>query len=178
MSLLKDYLDTYGILACNTTKYLPGLEDIGCDWGDAMDLINSHELFYSKAYRKRTTYLSIEAYFLLKNIRSPKPIDETSRNIIGLLEDNGTLDMKTLKTLCGSEMFSKAFAFLLKNMYITALKEWKPLNPNWSEFCYCTAETWERCVKKPEMPEDCDERLREILLKSMTEKEYIKFIRG
>lgn len=55
---LRDYIDYAGILTCNVNPYLPSLSDIGCDWSDAVALIDSHDLFYCKAYRKRTTYLS------------------------------------------------------------------------------------------------------------------------
>lgn len=63
---LLDYLNYAGILTCNENQYLPCISDIGCGMQDVSDLIDSYDLFYCKAYRKRTTYLSREAYFLLK----------------------------------------------------------------------------------------------------------------
>ena len=58
MGRLLEYLENYGILLCNTNPELPALEDIGCTWGDVTALIDRQELFYCKAFKKRTTYLS------------------------------------------------------------------------------------------------------------------------
>lgn len=67
-------MQKYGILLCNTNPDLPALEDIGCGWGDVTELIDRQELFYCKAFRKRTTYLSKETYYLLKEVRQKKPL--------------------------------------------------------------------------------------------------------
>lgn len=71
MSRLLSYLQINGILLCNANPYLPALEDIRCSWNDMTELIDSHQLFYCKAFRKRTTYLSAEVYYLLKAVRTP-----------------------------------------------------------------------------------------------------------
>ena len=82
MSRLLSYLQINGILLCNANPYLPALEDIGCSWNDMTELIDSHQLFYCKAFRKRTTYLSAEVYYLLKAVRTPKKMSESARNDI------------------------------------------------------------------------------------------------
>ena len=66
---LQSYLEINGILLCNRNPDLPALEDVGCTWQDVTELIDQHKLFYSKAFRKRTTYLSPEAYYLLKAVK-------------------------------------------------------------------------------------------------------------
>ena len=72
MKKLYEYLQENGILLCNMNPYLPSLETIGCSWVDVTEEIDNHRLFYSKVYKKRTTYLSVEAYYLLKTIRKKK----------------------------------------------------------------------------------------------------------
>ena len=74
MNPLQSYLGDNGILLCNRNPDLPALEDVGCTWQDVTELIDRHELFYSKAFRKRTTYLSPEAYYLLKAAKPQKPL--------------------------------------------------------------------------------------------------------
>lgn len=69
---LKAYLDATGILACNTDAHLRCLEDIGCSWADAVELIEKKELFLSKVYRKRTVYLSPRVYHMLKPVQIPE----------------------------------------------------------------------------------------------------------
>ena len=71
MNQLLCYLEKHGILLCNQNPLLPSLEDIGCSWSDVVELIDNHQLFYCKVFQKRTTYLSAEAYYRLKQVRTP-----------------------------------------------------------------------------------------------------------
>ena len=70
--ILLSYLDRSGILLCNREADLPCLEDIGCAWGDVTALLDRQALFYCKLYRGRTTYLSREAYYLLRAVRGER----------------------------------------------------------------------------------------------------------
>ncbi len=176
---LKDYLDYAGILTCNVNPYLPSLSDIGCDWSDAVALIDSHNLFYCKAYRKRTTYLSRHVYFLLKQCLSKKPLSSDAVIIYDILKQAGPLQTAELKLLARMESssFSKATSFLLENMYITAYKNGEFLNSNWSTLTYSTAEDWEKCAEIPYIKGNAREELKMILTRTMTEKEFEKFIK-
>lgn len=175
---LKDYLHFAGILTCNDNPYLPSLADIGCGWEDVTALIDAHELFYCKAYRKRTTYLSNEVYFLLKQCRAQKPLYDEARKIYELLKSAEPLEISEIKSavLMPSAAFSKVFNFLLENIYITAFQNGKILNPSWSTFIYSTAEYWEHSVKKAPETADARSQLKNILLTTMPEKEFEKFI--
>ncbi len=150
---LRNYLDYAGILTCNVTPYLPALFDIGCEWADAVALIDSHELFYCKSYRKRTTYLSNCVSFLLRQCRAQKTMYADAAVIYDILKQTGPLQTSELKLLArmDSGIFSKAINFLLENMYITACKNGDFLNPNWSTLVYITTEDWEKCVKIPKI---------------------------
>lgn len=92
MNPLWQYLSTNGILLCNTNPELPALEDVGCTWGDVTELIDRHELFYCKAFRKRTTYLSKEVYYLLKKVRQKKPLTPAAQKIYSILEDGAAVE--------------------------------------------------------------------------------------
>lgn len=178
VKMLKEYLDYAGILACNENPYLPSLSDIGCGWSDVMALVDSHELFYSKAYRGRTTYLSLKSYYLLKRIRKQRAMDENAARIHELLKSE-PLDMEMLRLLScmEREQLDKALQFLLRNLYATALRTGNVLNPNWSTFYYCTAEAWEAHVKKPDIQSDPGETLRSIFSRTMAEKEIDRLLR-
>lgn len=176
---LKKYLDYNGIITCNVNPYLPSLSDIECSWEDAVALIDSHDIFYCKTYRKRTTYLSNYAYFLLKQCKTKKPMHGDAAMIYDALKQVGPLQTTELKLLTHMEpnIFSKAFTFLLENMYITAYENGEFLSSNWSTLVYCTAEEWERCVCIPYIEEDVHKKLKIILTHTMSEKEFDKFMK-
>lgn len=175
---LKEYLDFYGILSCNVNPYLPSLSDIGAGWQDVVSLIDSHELFYCKAYRKRTTYISNQVYFLLKQCRVQKPLNCESEQIYELIKSVKCLDIEEIKlNVCmDPRKFSKAFLFLLENLYITAFKNGKVLNPTWSTFIYSTAETWEYSVTPFTAVSNPENELKTVLLRTMSEAEVNKLI--
>lgn len=176
---LSGYLAQNGILTCNQNPYLPALEDIGCGWADVCALIDSHELFYCKAYRKRTTYLSPKVYFLLKQCRKPASMDENSRIIYDILNSGPALNTETIKGLFGlpPKEYAKAFNALLENMEITAVANGQVLNPSWSTFLYGTASAWEAHFKERPVSNDSEAELWGILSKTMNEKDFDRIIK-
>ncbi len=180
MNPLLRYLDRNGILLCNANPELPALEDVGCSWSDVTELIDRQELFYCKAFKKRTTYLSAKAYYLLKEIRWKKPLTPAAQKIHDILEDGAAVDTAFLKAVSGLDAkgFREGFDLLLQNLYITALYNGKPLNENWSAFLYGTAEEWEERVPAPAPVENPGERLWEILGQTMTERQFKSLIGG
>ena len=156
MNLLLKYLQKYGILLCNTNPDLPALEDIGCGWSDVTELIDRRELFYCKAFRKRTTYLSKETYYLLKEVRQKKPLTPPAQRIYAILENGAEVETD----------------FLLQNLYVTALRNGKPLNESWSTFLYAAAAEWEKRAPGPPPVENAAARLWEILSQTMTERQF------
>lgn len=174
MSQLLNYLQKYGILLCNANPDLPALEDIGCTWRDATELIDRQELFYCKAFRKRTTYLSKEAYYLLKEVRQKKPLTPAAQRIYAILEDGAAVETDFLKAVSGLDpkSYREGFDLLLQNLSITALHNGKPLNENWSTFLYGTAEEWEKRAPPPAPVENAGDRLWELLSQTMTERQF------
>ena len=173
MKLLLKYLQKYGILLCNTNPDLPALEDIGCGWGDVTELIDRQELFYCKAFRKRTTYLSKETYYLLKEVRQKKPLTPSAQRIYAILENGAEAETGFLKAVSGldGKAYREGVDFLLQNLYVTALRNGKLLNESWSTFLYAAAE-WEKCAPAAVPIENASERLWEILSQTMTERQF------
>jgi hypothetical protein len=174
MNLLLKYLQKYGILLCNTNPDLPALEDIGCGWSDVTELIDRRELFYCKAFRKRTTYLSKETYYLLKEVRQKKPLTPPAQRIYAILENGAEVETGFIKAVSGLDRkaYREGFDFLLQNLYVTALRNGKPLNESWSTFLYAAAAEWEKRAPGPPPVENAAARLWEILSQTMTERQF------
>ena len=179
MNRLLDYLETNGILLCNANPYLPALEDVGCVWQDVTELIDRHLLFYSKAFQKRTAYLSQEVYYLLKAVRPQKPLTPAAETLYGLLKQVPMAETPFLKRVSAlsAKKYSQGFDFLLQNLYITAVKNGTVLNENWSTFYYGTAEEWEKNSTNIFSCADPAARLWEILSHTMTEKQFHTFVK-
>lgn len=175
---LKNYLDYAGILACNENPYIKCLSDIGCGWEDVSALINTYELFYCKAYRKRTIYLSPKAYYLLKSCKRQKPMDESAACIYDLM-DQGPMDMETIRLLVcmDKKHLNKSFTFLLENLYATAMLNGRILNRNWSTYEYGTDQNWEAHVKRPVIKGDPRVELKAVLTRTMPEEEFDRLVR-
>lgn len=168
-------MEIKGILSCNVNPWLPSLSDAGFTWSDVVSAIDAHRMFYCKAYRKRTVYLSPEVYYLLRRLRPQKPLYGAAEMIYNILADLGPASIQKLKPYAVMDRsgFDKAFAFLLEQMYITAWSGGKVLNPNWSAFEYTTAQTWESAAKpcNASLTDNPKVRLQELLLPTMPEKE-------
>ncbi|WP_276856704.1 hypothetical protein [Intestinimonas timonensis] len=177
---LKAYLDATGILACNTDAHLRCLEDIGCSWADAVELIEKKELFLSKVYRKRTVYLSSRVYHLLKQCRYQRPMPEPAERLYGLLQGvPGGLETGELRELTQMDQRTllTAMDFLLEELYITAIGNGHWLNPSWSTYRYGTAEAWEDASASQPEEAHPKETLMEFLSWSMPEEEIRRLVR-
>jgi hypothetical protein len=151
---------------------------LGYNWENITGLIDLHEIFYCKVYKKRVTYLSREVYLLLRKCKPQKAMDPNSKQIYDLLKRLETSEKEELKVKANmnAKDFDKAFDFLLENLYITAFINGKYLNPNWSTFVYSTSERWEKEVTKLHYHGDPKPRLEAILLKNMQDNDFNKLI--
>ena len=144
-----------------------------------MELIDAHRAFYSKAYKKRTAYLSPEAYRLIKTLRPQRPMTGPARELYSVIEGNPGADAAFLKSACAMESreYRAGMDFLLQNLYVTAIASGRELNESWSELLYCTAEEWERLAPYTAPAEDPEKRLWELTRGIMTEKQFRLLIR-
>lgn len=177
---LSEYLTAMGILSCNRNPYLPALEDLGFTWGEMTALLDKKELFYCKAYRKRTVYLSPRAYFLLRQCRQRPPLAGETEALYELLKQTAPIETSDLKRLAGlgPKEFQRGFDFLLQNLYATALENGKVRNPNWSTFRYGTEQAWESVAAAQPPSADPEGELRALLGQTMPEKELTRLLSG
>ncbi len=177
MSDMLDWLEKNGVLLCNQNPELPALEDLGCTWREAMELVDAHQVFYCKAYKKRTTYLSQEAYYLLKAVKPSRPPPPSAQALLGVLAENPEADTAFLKTASGllAKEFRAGLDFLLENLLATAVAKGRDLNANWSQLRYGTAKEWERLAGAFPIETDrtrARERLWALVGGVMTERQF------
>lgn len=179
-SQLKKYLDSAGILACNTDPELRSLESVGCSWTDAAELIAKKELFLCKVYHKRTVCLSSRVYYLLKQCREQRPMTEVAAQIYQILREKPEgVELGELRELAGMDQRTllAAVDFLLEELYITAVGTGHWLNPSWPTYRYGTAESWERGTHlKTEDEEYPREILQELLSWSLPQNEVERLL--
>lgn len=76
-----------------------------------------------------------------------------------------------------AKTFASAFTFLLENMYVTAFKNGRTLNANWSTFVYSTSAFWEQNIEKIETEEQPYELLKEILTRTVSDRQFLQIVR-
>ncbi|MCI9264047.1 MAG: hypothetical protein HFF06_05685 [Oscillospiraceae bacterium] len=104
--LLRGYFAQNGILLYNENRELPSLSSIGGQWNDIVALMENREVFYSKLYKGRVTYLSREFYYHVKPLRRREErLSPQARELLSLLRQTapmGTEELKCLFPLWGS----------------------------------------------------------------------------
>lgn len=179
VSNLKNYISKYGIVLCNKNKYLPTIDEVGGNWNAVIDLIEQREVFHCKAFRKRTTYISKELYYLLKVHKQRTAfLSEAGRKILDFLYEFGPANTATIKNvlLLSGEAFSASLDLLLQEMLVTGIKRDSTMNQNWSSFIWGTYEDWEKTADYYREPDDG--YLEELLSRSLNSREIAKLICG
>ncbi|MDT8717678.1 hypothetical protein IAI10_13485 [Clostridium sp. 19966] len=173
---LADYIDMNGILLCNDNKELPSLCGLGYSMENIISLIEAHQVFYCKAYKKRSTYLSIKAYQLLSGIKPIKPLTSESQTIYNEIKKYDFVDKDALKNELNIEKktFDKAFDFLLENLYITAYSG-KRINSSWYSYLYCTNDRWKKEISALHFNGNPKEELWKVLGRNMNQKDFNTF---
>lgn len=151
-SSLRAYFARNHILLCNDNAYLPSLNGVGGDWNAIVHLIETREAAYSKAYRKRTTYLSPALYAMLKPYKQRfNKLSEESRRIYDFLAGCGPNSTAAIKDtlLLSSKAFSAAFDPLLSELLVTAMERDRTIHESWSSFLWGTSAQWEETLPYP-----------------------------
>lgn len=180
---LNTVIKDIGMLLLNENKQFLSVMELGGDWDTIMSLIEEREVFFSKVYKKRTTYLSRELYFLLKRFRQRTLLGYTEQKIYEFLSQCGGADTETIKAalMIEDKKFKKAMDKLLESMNVTVLHRARTLNPQWSSFLWGTFEQWEEGCENVELSQNDDENMKKIesiLIKSMSRKEIHNFLNG
>ncbi|MCG8513619.1 MAG: hypothetical protein MI740_05720 [Halanaerobiales bacterium] len=134
-----------GILLLNSTPEMPNITDLGGDWNLVMLLIEKREIFVSKLYKGKTTYLSREMYYMLKDKIRNTDLNEEEGRVFNFIESNDNVDTKVLKLFLGynSKHINKILLSLQKKLMITVLRRGETLNKNWSTYYWGTYKQWE-----------------------------------
>lgn len=175
VSSLRTYFACNHILLCNDNAYLPSLNDAGGDWNAIIHLIEAREAVYSKAYRKRTAYLSPALYAMLKPYKQRfNRLPEESRRIYDFLCACGPKSTQEIKNalLLSGKSFSAAFDPLLQELLVTAMERDRTMNETWSSFLWGTSAQWEDTLAHPLPKVDASEaNLIALLSHLMPQKE-------
>ncbi len=63
---MNDLISTHGLLLLNSTEEFYNVMDSGGDWFTMIRLIEDRQVFVSKIYKGKTTYLSKDLYYALR----------------------------------------------------------------------------------------------------------------
>jgi hypothetical protein len=145
--LLRSYFRKQGILLCNENRELPSLVSVGGDWNGIVSLMEQGEVFYSKLYKGRVTYLSRAFYAQIKPYKQPiEKVSPVAKRIFEFLCEAGhadTAEIKNALKLFGKPL-SESMDELFRELLVTVIKRSRTLNANWCSFDWGTYKTWEQ----------------------------------
>lgn len=175
-ALLAYFLEN-GLLLCNENAELPYLELAGGTWNAIISLIESGDVFYSRLYRNRVTYLSRALYFAMKpHRRRMQYLDATSLRLLEFLRAAGEANAEEMQAACLLEKKAqtKALNQLVCELLVTVSRRDVTIHETWCTFRYCIAEAWEH---KQSGGANADEaEARHLLSRQLSEKQIQKLL--
>ena len=180
IACLRAYFIDRGLLLCNDDGNLPSNKTVGGDWNSIVALMERGEVFYSKLYKNKTTYLSREFYYQIKSYK--QRIDSVSDNGRKVYEFVHAVDMASIKEIkqalmMSSREFNSALKELCKELLVTAARREKTLNDNgWCSFYWSTACSWEKLKPLPEVRMDSG-RVYDLLFGMLEEVKILRLLR-
>ena len=166
------YFRENGLLLCNENPKLPYLDQVGGNWNAIVSLMESGDVFYSRLYQNRVTYLSRTLYYLIKPYRQKeRRLDASSTRLLAFLRVAGEANAEQMQAACllQKRVQTKALEQLAKELLVTVSRRDKTIHDSWCTFYYCPAERWEERQSPPEQAElDC---AREQLRHHFSEKQ-------
>lgn len=176
LKTIRKEINKCGILLLNSTPEVSNIIDLGGDWNLVMYLIEEREIFVSKLYKGRTTYLSREMYYMLKEKIQNTDLNEDESRVFSFIESNDNVDTKILKLTLGYESkgLNKILGSLQKKLMITVLKKGGTLSKSCSTYFWGTYSQWEdtdRNASRPKIHHDIVlSKLRNVMTKREIEK--------
>ena len=144
--MLEVYFLRHGLLFCGASRDFPSLYSVGGDWDAIVSFIEEGQVFYSKFYKNRVTYLSREFYANVKQYRQRiELVSTTATDIFTFLETVGTANTKEIKQTLrlSNQSYTNAMLELSKELLVTAIRRDETMNQHWSSFCWGTWSRWE-----------------------------------
>ena len=170
---LKQYFSQNGLLLCNENAELPYLDLVGGSWNAIVSLMERGDVFYSRFYKNRVTYLSRELYLTLKPFRRrAERLTPQSERLLAFLEAAGEANAEQMQNACVLEKKAQteALNLLVSELFVTVLRRDVTIHESWCTFCYGTSQRWE--AKQTIQVTSQDEREAEqILLRQLSQKQ-------
>ena len=92
------YFGENGLLLCNENPALPYLDLVGGNWNAIVSLMESGDVFYSRLFHHRVTYLSRALYFAMKTYRQRmQHLDATSVRLLEFLRAVGEANAEEMQ---------------------------------------------------------------------------------
>ena len=178
---LLDYLNNFGMIGCNRSKYIPSITDLGVSLNAVMELIENKEIFYSKVFMGRTVYISKTLYCLLAAIKGDKALNYYERYVLQAVQRLQPVSTKQLKAECtlSEKKYNTTFNSLLKKMCITAYSPYEFLNPHWATMLYSSAKKWEDQIQYSPFSgakEVAEQQIINLLKKTINQQDINKMI--
>ena len=178
---LRAYFRQNGLLLCNESRELPSRFTVGGDWNAVVALIESGEVFYSRLYKGRVTYLSRDFYYAAKPFRRrAEKLSPAAGEAYAFLSSVESASTKEIKQSCllSSKAYTQAMNELGAELLATALRRDQTMLANWSSFLWGTAACWE-ALHPPEASGAADaETVRAMLASLLTEKQIAALLPG
>lgn len=150
----KEALITYfshnGLLLCNENAELPYLDLVGGSWNAIVALMESGDVFYSRFFRQRVTYLSRGMYAALKpHRRRNERLGDDSLRLLTFLTAAGEANATQMQNAClfDKKTQTKALDQLVSELFVTVIRRDETIHESWCTFYYGPAERWEE--KRP-----------------------------
>lgn len=177
---LKQYFSQNGLLLCNENAELPYLDLVGGSWNAIVSLMESGDVFYSRFFKNRVTYLSRELYLALKPFRQrAERLTPQSERLLAFLEAAGEVNVEQMQNACMLEKKAQteALNLLVSELFVTVLHRDVTIHESWCTFCYGTSERWEE--KQITQVTTHDEREAEqILLRQLSQKQVNSLLKS
>lgn len=144
---MNDLIHKHGLLLLNSTDEYYNVMDCGGDWFTMIRLIEDRQVFVSKLYKGRTTYLSKELYYALHALRSDENVmSEDEQRVYDFISSCTNVDMDLLKIALNMDrkIIRKTLDGMMKKLLLTVLSGGKRLTDSWSSYYFGTYEQWEK----------------------------------
>ncbi|QUI23788.1 hypothetical protein HZI73_16470 [Vallitalea pronyensis] len=171
-----DLINAHGLLLLNSTKEFYNVMDSGGDWFTMIRLIEDRQVYVSKIYKGKTTYLSKELYYALRGCKNDhKMMTEHEKRVYDFLSSCTNVDMDLLKVALNMDrkVLRKTLDTMMKKLLITVLSGGKKITDSWSSYYFGTYEQWESSDQSSIYMDEITarEKVNGYLSKIMTDKQ-------
>lgn len=179
---MNDLISTHGLLLLNSTEEFYNVMDSGGDWFTMIRLIEDRQVFVSKIYKGKTTYLSKDLYYALRACKDDDIImTEPEKRVYDFLSSCTNVDTDLLKIALNMDrkVLRKTLDTMMKKLLITVLSGGKMITDSWSSYYFGTYEQWESSDQSTIHMDEATahEKIKGYLSKIMTDKQIENLIK-